>query len=202
MRFCYARYCTLLEVQDYWQNKEAGDAQWIRKWSWCKGCLVHPSHLCHTDGAYNVHSQRSTEWEFWFAWKIVFSTNTKWKLWEAFLLCYRHETYCNTIRLRWGFYSWLDFITHKYLTLQLKQLTDNTLKQYLSEQPFYSRCTSPRVSQETPPTGPSQAGFTHSSRPHSQQSILLPANSGPQDHTAPPSLFLASPNPTALEVQH
>jgi hypothetical protein len=27
MRFCYARYCTLLEVQDYWQNKEAGGSE-------------------------------------------------------------------------------------------------------------------------------------------------------------------------------
>jgi hypothetical protein len=27
VRFRFARYCTLLEVQDYWQNKEDGDVQ-------------------------------------------------------------------------------------------------------------------------------------------------------------------------------
>jgi hypothetical protein len=33
-----------------------------------------------------------------------------------------------------------------------------------------------------------------------QQSISLPANSVPQDRTAERSVFLASPDPTALEV--
>jgi hypothetical protein len=34
------------------------------------------------------------------------------------------------------------------------------LKQHLSKQPFSSSYTVPRVSQETPPTGLSQAGFS------------------------------------------
>jgi hypothetical protein len=41
MRFHYVRYCTLSEVWDYWQNKAAGDIQYIWKWSWCMGRLVH-----------------------------------------------------------------------------------------------------------------------------------------------------------------
>jgi hypothetical protein len=38
----YARYCTLSEVRDYWQNKLDGDAQYIRNWSLYMGRLVLP----------------------------------------------------------------------------------------------------------------------------------------------------------------
>jgi hypothetical protein len=38
-----ARYCTLLEVWDYWWNKADGDAQQIRKWSCARVALhAHP----------------------------------------------------------------------------------------------------------------------------------------------------------------
>jgi hypothetical protein len=42
--FRFVQYCTLAEVRDYWRNTADGDAQQIRKWSRCKGCLVRPPH--------------------------------------------------------------------------------------------------------------------------------------------------------------
>jgi hypothetical protein len=53
-------------------------------------------------------------------------------------------------------------LQHKYSTLQLSSITCSlsTLQQYLSEQAFYSSFAVRRVSQETPPTGRSQAGFS------------------------------------------
>jgi hypothetical protein len=39
MRFCYVRYCTLSEVQEYWQNKADGDTV-DEKMVMVKGCLV------------------------------------------------------------------------------------------------------------------------------------------------------------------
>jgi hypothetical protein len=42
------RYCTSLEVRDYWRYKEDGYSQQIRKWSQCKGRLcAHTTHA-HT----------------------------------------------------------------------------------------------------------------------------------------------------------
>jgi hypothetical protein len=64
------------------------------------------------------------------------------------------------------------FITHTYSTLQLSSIagTLSTVNQYLSEQPFYSNFAVPRVSEETPPTGLSQAGFSKTALSSSQQS--------------------------------
>jgi hypothetical protein len=64
------------------------------------------------------------------------------------------------------------FITHTYSTLQLSSIADtlSTVKQYFSEQPFYRNFAIPRVSQETPPTGLSQAGFSKTALSSSQQS--------------------------------
>jgi hypothetical protein len=53
-------------------------------------------------------------------------------------------------------------------------------KQYLSEQPFYSSFTIPRVSRETSLRTLSQAGFSK----QLQQCISLSANAGPQDRRA------------------
>jgi hypothetical protein len=46
MRFRYVRYCTSLDVRDYWRSKEDGNAQYIEKWSQCKGRLC--AHATHT----------------------------------------------------------------------------------------------------------------------------------------------------------
>jgi hypothetical protein len=43
MRFCYVRYCTLLEVQDYWQNEEDGDAQ-QKMVAGQESPFLHPPH--------------------------------------------------------------------------------------------------------------------------------------------------------------
>jgi hypothetical protein len=44
MRFRHVRYCTLSEVWDYWRNKADGNAEWVRKFSWCMGRLVPAPH--------------------------------------------------------------------------------------------------------------------------------------------------------------
>jgi hypothetical protein len=44
MKFCYIRYCTLSEAQDYWRNQADGHAEQIRKRSRCNGRLVSPPH--------------------------------------------------------------------------------------------------------------------------------------------------------------
>jgi hypothetical protein len=91
----------------------------------------------------------------------------------------------------------------KYSIPQLTPITDssNTLKQYLSEQPFYSNFAIPRVSQQTP-TGRSQADFSAQlNTAFFSTQLSLPANTGPQDCTAQQSLFVSSPDPTALGVQ-
>jgi hypothetical protein len=61
-----------------------------------------------------------------------------------------------------GFCSRWIFIAHKYSVVQLGSInsTLSTLKQYVSEQSFHSSFTIPRVSQETPPTGLLQAGYS------------------------------------------
>jgi hypothetical protein len=80
----------------------------------------------------------------------------------------------------------MGLITHKHSTLQLGSITSspNILKQYHSEQPFYSSFTILLVSQETPQTGLSQAGFNTQLNTALSSSFLLPAKTGPQDHTA------------------
>jgi hypothetical protein len=109
-----------------------------------------------------------------------------------------YQLWCNG-----RFYSWWVFINRKYSTLKLSSINNSLsgIQQRLSKQPLYSSFTIPRVSQETA-RGLSQGGF--STRPQDctlQQSISLTANSGPQDRTARRSVFIASPDPSALEVQ-
>jgi hypothetical protein len=83
-----------------------------------------------------------------------------WRIKVYMLSICKNNMYCNVCKGQ--FYSrWL-FITCKHSTLQLSSInsTLSTLEQYLSEQPFCSSFTIPCVSQETSPTGLSQAGFS------------------------------------------
>jgi hypothetical protein len=117
--------------------------------------------------------------------------------------CYVVIWYCNSYRLLWwGFYSRWAFITHKYSTLQLRSITYHN-KHYLNGNcclaaaSLFMYFTADSLNMSV--LGLLQL-TTHDRTLH--RSISFPANNEPQDHTAQRSAFLASPDPTALDVQH
>jgi hypothetical protein len=81
-------------------------------------------------------------------------------------------------------------LQHDYMALHPRRLLN-----------FYSIFAAPRFTGDF--SNRTVSGrLQHSTQDHTlQQSVLLPANTGPQDPTAQRSLFLASPDPTGLEVQ-
>jgi hypothetical protein len=84
------------------------------------------------------------------------------------------------------------------------QLSKHT-RTYLSEQPFHSTFIIPCVSQETPPTGLSQAGFSTKLKTALSSSLSrcpLTLDHKSALHTEQRSVFLGSPDPTAFDVQH